>query len=181
MSQNGSNLHVVTLCTGNAARSVMAGIMLSQLAENEGLSLRVTTAGTHVLEGQPMGMRTKEAILAIGELDATELGRHRSHQLTDEDCATADLVVCMEADHVRYVRRIHPEAAGHTATIHRVTSEVAASDEPFPHRLRALDLATVDLASEIDVLDPAGGDQATYDACAREIWELSQALITLLG
>ena len=64
-----STLHIVTLCTGNAARSVMAGVMLEQLAEMEGFSLTVTTAGTHVLEGQPLGMRTKEAMISIGELD----------------------------------------------------------------------------------------------------------------
>ncbi|MEI8051857.1 MAG: hypothetical protein WCI12_10535 [Actinomycetes bacterium] len=174
-------LHVVTLCTGNAARSVMAGVMLAQLAEAEGLALTVTTAGTHVLEGQPMGMRTKEAIIAIGALDTSMLGRHRSHQLTAEDCAAADLIVAMEADHVAYVRRVHPEAAGHTATMRRVVTELSDEATGFSTRLAALDLHAVDLATEIDVLDPAGADQPRYDACALEIWELSQALIALMA
>ena len=66
-----STLHVVTLCTGNAARSVMAGVMLDQLAEMEGFDVTIITAGTHVLEGQPLGMRTKEAMISIGELDTS--------------------------------------------------------------------------------------------------------------
>jgi hypothetical protein len=32
-----------------------------------------------------------------------------------------------------------------------------------------------------DVRDPAGGDQAQYDACASELWELSQIYVTLVA
>ena len=43
-----AELHVVTLCTGNAARSVMAGVLLAEHVPG----LRVTTSGTHVLVSQ---------------------------------------------------------------------------------------------------------------------------------
>jgi hypothetical protein len=32
-----------------------------------------------------------------------------------------------------------------------------------------------------DVADPAGGDQATYDACALQLWDLSQVFALLVG
>ena len=176
-----STLHVVTLCTGNAARSVMAGVMLEQLAEMEGFSLTVTTAGTHVLEGQPLGMRTKEAMSSIGELDISGVGRHRSHQLVDEDCAAADLIVAMEADHVRYIRRRHPDAAHKTATLRRLASTLSVDDAPFSTRVAMLGLAEVDLDLEVDVLDPAGGDQEQYDAVATEIFELCGVLLAVMG
>lgn len=174
-------LHIVTLCTGNAARSVMAGVMLEQLAEMEGLGLTITTAGTHVLEGQPLGMRTKEAMVSIGELDTSGVGRHRSHQLDDADCAAADLIVAMEADHVRYVRRRHPDAAHKTATLHRLVATLPVTEAPFADRLAALELAEVDLSGDVDVIDPAGGEQEHYDAVAAEIFELCGVLLTVVG
>ena len=176
-----SQLHIVTLCTGNAARSVMAGVMLEQLAEMEGFGLTVTTAGTHVLEGQPLGMRTKEAMISVGELDTGNVGRHRSHQLVTDDCAAADLIVAMEADHVRYVRRRHPEAAHKTATLRRLVATLPVDEAPFVERLSSLNLSEVDLDTDIDVLDPAGGDQAQYDAVAAEIFELCGVLLAVMG
>ena len=59
---------VVTLCTGNAARSVMAALHARPLGRGTGLALEVVSAGTHVVEGQPMGMRTRAALASIPEL-----------------------------------------------------------------------------------------------------------------
>ncbi len=106
---------VLTLCTGNAARSVMAGAMLGSAA------VRVVTAGTHVVEGQPMSRRTRDALAAVGFV----ADGHRSHQLTGEDVAGADLILAMAGEHVSFIRRRYPEAVARTASIKRLVPRPA--------------------------------------------------------
>jgi len=171
-----TTLRIVTLCTGNAARSVMAGVMLAQLGEAEGADLEVVTAGTHAVEGQPMSARVRLAMRSIGALDLSVVNRHRSHQLTEADCAAADLIVAMEADHVAYVRRNHAHAAGKTATVRRLVDELRLEGPEPREQIAMLDLAAADLSLDVDVLDPAGAEQQTYDECAAELWVLCQAL-----
>jgi protein-tyrosine-phosphatase len=175
-----ARLHLLTLCTGNAARSVMAGYMLEARAEAEGLPVAVATAGTHVVDGQPMSARTRSALLSVEEMAEAAVSRHRSHQLDEADLARADLVLAMEADHVRYVRVRHPGAAGRTATLRRLCRDLSPGPAPLAERLAALALDQVELGDDEDVADPAGGEQDVYTACAQELWVLTGRLFELL-
>jgi protein-tyrosine-phosphatase len=176
----GEHVELVTLCTGNAARSVMAGFMLERLTENSPERPNIVTAGTHTLEGRPMSIRTRDALLAIPEMSDAPVGLHRSHQITDADLDRAVLVVAMEADHVRFIRRRHPEAAGHTATIRHLVQSLQPGPGNLGGRIAALDLANVVVDDRDDVEDPAGREDAIYEKCALELWSLCQDLVTLL-
>lgn len=165
------------LCTGNAARSVMAGLMLEELARQRGRDLVVTTAGTHALDGQPVSIRTRAAISGVEALAGTPLGAHRSRQLERPDLDWADLVVAMEADHVRFVRRQFPQAAGRTGTLRRLSRQLPAGPRPLAERVAALHLADAELGPGEDVADPAGGDDDVYLECALELWGLCQELV----
>jgi protein-tyrosine-phosphatase len=172
---------LLVLCTGNAARSVMAGFMLENLeATRAGTGLHIVTAGTHTVDGQPMGLRTRSALMALPELADVEFRRHRSRQVGVADLARAELVVVMEADHVRFVRRHYPEAADRTATIRRLCEDLPPGPPSLAERVATLALADATLSDTDDVIDPAGGEGAAYDACVAELWALSRHLITLM-
>ena len=171
---------LLVICTGNAARSVMAGFMLEHLAERRGSDLRVVTAGTHTVDGQPMSFRTRNALASIGELGGLALSGHRSRQMVDVDVEHSDLVVAMEADHVRYVRRNHPRASARTATLRRLTWDLPPPPPTLAERVAGMGLDDLPVDGAEDVLDPAGGDEAAYVACASELWGLCRSLVDRL-
>lgn len=164
--------HVVFLCTGNAARSVMGGAVLARAAPDMGC----TTAGTHVIEGQPISWRTRDALASVG----LKADGHRSRQLRDEDVAKADVIVGFEAVHVGWVRRNHPHAAGKTATLRYLVDHLATGGGTLQWRLAQLGLDAVVLERQEDVDDPAGGDVEDYCACAEDVVRLVEELVPRL-
>src|SRR5262249_6417844 len=163
--------HLVMLCTGNAARSVMAGALL-----DVDVDVVVTTRGTHVVEGLPMSMRTRGALAALGVRDHV----HRSRQLTVDDLRTADLVAAMPREHFEYVRRRYPEAAPRPGTLKRFARDLPAASGPLAERLAGLPLEPLVLEDWEDVDDPAGGDEAVFHECAMEIDTLLRQLAPAL-
>jgi protein-tyrosine-phosphatase len=165
-------LHVVTLCTGNAARSVMAGAFLREHVPG----IRVTTSGTHVIEGMPMSWRTRDAIASLG----LPVPVHRSRQATAEELDNADLVIALAREHVMWMRRVHPTAAARTATLKRLARDLPMDGAPLWERLARMRLHQVQLEPWEDVLDPAGGDVDVFIDCAREIADLLHEVIPKL-
>src|SRR5690349_3956337 len=87
----------------------------------------VITAGTHVVDGQPVSWRTRDALTELG-YDAS---KHRSAQLRAYDLPETDVVVAMANEHVAWMRREHPEVADRTISLHRLARDLTAGDEPF--------------------------------------------------
>ena len=153
--------NLLFVCTGNAARSVMAVTMMRDVTS----TLEIRGAGTFSIPGLPMSQRTREALAGMNLSDP----EHRSHQLESEDCRWADLIIVFEAEHVQYIRRKHPEATSITGTLPRIAKFLKASQSDFAHRVTELQLGDVMIEPWEEVQDPAGGDQDIFDACAQEI------------
>jgi len=163
---------IVMLCTGNAARSVMAGAALSALLPD----WPVMTAGTLVVEGQPMSWRTRAALESVGLV----IPDHRSRQASAADLGHAGLVIALAPEHVHWVRRTHPAVADRTGTLRRLARDLPAGPAPLSDRVQSLALAELEPEPWEEVIDPGGGDAPAFAACAREVTALIDELVPKL-
>lgn len=167
---------VCFVCTGNAARSVMAAAMLRALAPD----LEVLSAGTHVVEGQPMGVRTRTALAGCGLADPG----HRSRQFSADE-AGADLIAVMEPAHLSWIRSRFPAAAAVAGSLRRLARDMPRPAPARPltlaERVAALDLARIRPEPWEEVADPGAGEQADFDRCAQDLRHLVAQLRDRLG
>ncbi len=159
---------IVVLCTGNAARSVMAGAALDARLPDR----PIVTAGTLVVEGQPMSHRTRSALEAVG----MSVPAHRSRQATASELQHAGLVIALAPEHVQWVRRTHPEVADRTGTLRRLARDLADGAAPLAERVARLRLAEVQPEAWEEVVDPGGGDTEDFTRCARDVVALVDEL-----
>jgi protein-tyrosine-phosphatase len=169
-------MNIVTLCTGNVARSVMLGYLLTTLAEANGADWSIRTAGTHVIEGSAMSSRTRDALMKLDDLGAHHFSGHRSHQLTAEDVRWCDVMLACEADNVHFVRTHHGDGASKAVIFQQFLRE-APLDTDFDEQVHYV--ASLEPLAFFDIEDPAGKDQAAYDACAAQLWEMAQVFAVL--
>lgn len=149
----------------------MAGAVL----EKRRPRLAVETAGTFTVDGQPISWRTREALRRIG-LAAPQ---HRSKQIAIEHVERADLVIALAPEHVEWMRRTHPHAAGRTATLKRLVRHLESGGS-LVDRLASLSLAEVELQPWEEVVDPGGKEVEDFIACAVEVADLVDQLVDRL-
>ncbi|WP_326829972.1 low molecular weight phosphotyrosine protein phosphatase [Streptosporangium sp. NBC_01810] len=101
---------ICLVCMGNICRSPMAEVVLRKILDDHGLGDRVTvdSAGTGDWHrGSPMDARAAE-ILADHGYDGS---RHRARQFLRDWYGQVDLVLAMDTDNLRALRRLAPDGA----------------------------------------------------------------------
>ncbi|HEY5874674.1 MAG TPA: hypothetical protein VIT64_05205 [Ilumatobacteraceae bacterium] len=167
-----THVSVLFLCTGNAARSVLAGAALRSMRPD----VEVATAGTLSVDGLPMSWRMRAALDAVG----LAWPRHASTQATQAHLDDADLVIGMAPEHVAWVRRNHPDMSHRTATLTHLAGALAPAGPPIADRVEALCLADHQLGPDEEIVDPGGGDVDAFIACAHDVVDLVKRLAARL-
>ena len=143
---------VLFVCHGNICRSVMAEMMMRHMAAEAGVShlFEVDSCATSREEiGNDIYPPAKCCLRAHG----VPFTRHAARQITPDDYAHFDLILCMEDYNIRNLRRVLGEG---------VMAQDAALPEPKIRRLL-----------DRDVADPwyTGDFEATYqdlvEGCGR--------------
>jgi protein-tyrosine phosphatase len=138
------SFHLLFVCTGNICRSPMAeGLIKVLLPAGSGRHIIIRSAGTHAADGLPA---EPGAVRAAREHGA-DIGGHRSRAIDGSLIASANLILVMERQQVRFIQS--------TATVARDALRLLgefAGGEGTP-----------------EIPDPYGGSLTVYRHCAQMI------------
>ena len=175
-----AEFNLLFVCTGNIVRSATAeAIARRELARYPGVAMRVASAGSHALEGNPAASRSMLAASSRG----ASLERHFARELTRRRVRAADLILCMAAEHRPFVLSYDRSAASRTfllATFARVAGQWDwRAGSPAELVALAAEHATEQAGDDID--DPLGQPTEAYAACAERLDGLVTPVIAALA
>lgn len=99
-------MNVLFVCTGNTCRSPMAEELADDAAgRSRTVDFNFKSAGTFACEGEPA---TPEAIEVMDEV-GLNIERHRAQQFGKELAEWADVILCMEANHIEAMEAMAPD------------------------------------------------------------------------
>jgi len=116
---------VLFVCVGNVCRSPMAEVMARAVFADLASPPEVSSAGIAAPIGRPADPHSVD-LMRARKLDLTQ---HAARQLTDDILRAHELVLVMEAWHVREVERLSPSARGKVFRI----GHWGGFDIPDPH------------------------------------------------
>lgn len=208
-ARDDATFRILTVCTGNLCRSPLAEQLLRArlpraLGVDELPELRVTSAGTHAFDDDPM-----DALAAVESerLGATGGDAHRARRILDRHVAEADLLLAMAREHRSAVASLVPVAHPRAFTLVEFARIVEAlASEAFDAQIAPLGddgvaawLRRVVRAAgtvrglmplpasplELDIEDPYRFEAAVYrrsaDAVAESVDRIVDALRVLAG
>jgi len=176
-------MRILVLCTANICRSPMAERLMRHHAAARHVDASVESAG-FLASGRAASDGSVRALSRLG----IALDDHQSREVTREMLDAADLVLAMEARHVREATVLSPTRSG---AIYTMRELVQRAEPVGPRGDRPLDQWLADVASgrtgtsvigsaDLDVADPYGGPEDGYLRTAAELVELTEHIAVLL-
>jgi protein-tyrosine-phosphatase len=97
--------YIVFVCTGNICRSPIAeGLMRHKSKEAGRHDLIVSSMGTHGLYDSPATEYAQE----VCKNDGFDISSHKGRYLMGDELEKADLILCMEPVHIKFVETFFP-------------------------------------------------------------------------
>jgi len=98
-------LNIVFVCTGNICRSPMAeGLLQYKWHQTERDDIHVSSMGIYGLHDSP----ATEYAQAVCKKNGFDISFHRARSLVGEELLKADLILCMEPAHKKFVQVFFP-------------------------------------------------------------------------
>jgi len=162
----------------------MAEAFLKDLAQEKGIAVAVRSAGISTIDGLPISANSVHALKQHGIQH-----QGNSTTLNEEVLQWADLILTMTSGHKREVIRRYPDVMDDIFTL----KEYAYVDDQLQAQLKELEVLYSELQMQqalgqplderkrqraieleqsipnFDIVDPFGGSQSVYDACAKEL------------
>jgi protein-tyrosine-phosphatase len=110
----GNMLNIIFVCTGNICRSPMAeGFLRYKWHQMRRDDLMVSSMGIHGLNDSP----ATEYARAVCKKNGFDISSHRARSLVGEELMTADLILCMEPAHKKFIRVFFPQLQNRVALL----------------------------------------------------------------
>ncbi|MDX6573694.1 MAG: low molecular weight protein-tyrosine phosphatase [Gaiellales bacterium] len=166
---------VLTVCTGNLHRSVLAEHVLTAAAGRMGLGWTVRSAGIAATPGRPIDPRT-ERVLARSRIPVTP--GWTTHRVQPEALDAADLILVAAEEHRRAIAELDPGALTRVYLLRQFARLAAAVREAGgaptgPDLVATANAARAHLQpvppGADDIPDPVGRPDRVLRGCLRDI------------
>jgi len=178
--EEGHDMHVLFVCTGNICRSPTAERVTRAFAIKHGLSrLTASSAGTRAVVGYGMEPTAAEVLRTLGG----DPKGFRARQLSPANVDDADLILTMTTRHRDKVLAASPRAMRRTFTLLEAGRLLAIpmAAETVVQRLAQARGQQTHGERVDDIVDPIGLDDGTFEAVGAQVVEALRPLLHALA